>query len=129
MNPPGEFGAIYLALEPETAERELRRRASSVGVPVEDLLPRILLAVEVRLSRVLDLTEPDIRKEWGLNEQDLASPAYEACQEVARVARKSGYEAIRFPSATGSGTNLAVFLDRLHPGSRVHPIGRQALEL
>jgi hypothetical protein len=34
---------------------------------------------------------------------------------VAREARTAGYSAIRFPSATGVGDNLAIFLDRLGP--------------
>jgi hypothetical protein len=36
-----------------------------------------------------------------------------------------GYEAIRFPSATGAGENLAIFLDRLAPGSYIRIIREQ----
>ncbi|MEX1257110.1 MAG: RES family NAD+ phosphorylase [Gemmatimonadota bacterium] len=129
MNPQGEFGALYLALEIETAVRELLRKAELAGIPVEDLVPRVVMTVEIRLSRLLDLTDAEVRTEWGLSEDDLASPDHEACHQVARAARRSGYEAILFPSATGTGTNLTVFLDRLHPGSRVHAVGHQILEL
>jgi hypothetical protein len=41
----GEFGAVYLALKPETALRELARRASRAGIQVRKLLPRDLLTV------------------------------------------------------------------------------------
>jgi RES domain-containing protein len=46
----GEFGAVYLALEPETALRELARRASRAGIQVRQLMPRDLLTVELRLA-------------------------------------------------------------------------------
>ncbi len=36
-----------------------------------------------------------------------------------------GYEAIRFPSATGAGENLAIFLDRLAAGSYIRIIREQ----
>lgn len=127
MNPQGEFGALYLTLDRDTAEAELRRKADRAGIPLDDLLPRILLTVDVELNRILDLTSPTIRTEWGIDDDDLASPAYDACQEVGRAARRAGYEAVRFPSATGSGINLAVFLDRLHPGSRVDVVESEPL--
>lgn len=71
FNAHGEFGVLYVSLDPDTTRAELRRRAGT------------------------------------------------ARQEVGRAARRDGYEAIRYPSAAGAGENLAVFLDRLHPGSEV----------
>lgn len=113
----GEFGALYLALEPETALKELARRASRAGIPVPQLMPRDLLTVELRLANVLDLTDPVVRAEWGLDANAVTSDDMTACQEVAAAARRAGYEAIRYTSATGEGENLALFYDRLHPGS------------
>lgn len=127
INPQGEFGALYLSLARDTVKRELRRKADRAGIPLGDLLPRILLTVDVELNRVLDLTRPAIRTEWGMDESDLASHEHDACQQVARAARRAGYEAIRFPSATGSGVNLAIFLDRLHPGSRIDVVDSEPL--
>ena len=46
-NPPGELGALYLALELETAVQELRRKAELAGIPVEDLVPRVVMTVEI----------------------------------------------------------------------------------
>ena len=114
---PGEFGAGYLALDPDTALRELAQRAARTAVPVESLLPRDLLTVHLRLTSVLDLTEAAVRAEWGLDAAALQSDDYTACQEVAAAARRAGYEGIRYPSATGQGENVALFFDRLHPGS------------
>lgn len=122
FNPAGEFGAIYVSLDPETPFRELRRQAGKAGLETLDLLPRTLFAAEVRLHRVLDLTCADGRANAGLTTQSLTSDDWSACQEVARRSRQMGYEAIRFPSATGAGENLAIFLDRLGPGSYIRII-------
>jgi RES domain-containing protein len=114
FNPTGEFGALYVSLDPETPFRELRRQAVKAGLDVLDFLPRTLFAADARLQRVLDLACADVPL--------LGSDDWTACQGVARRARLAGYEAIRFPSATGAGENLAIFLDRLAPGSYVRII-------
>ena len=88
----GEFGAVYLALEPETALRELARRASRAGMQVRKLLPRDLLTVELRLAKVLDLTDAAVRAEWGLHDDVVTDEDFTACQEVAAAARRAGYE-------------------------------------
>jgi RES domain-containing protein len=113
----GEFGALYLALEAETALRELARRANRAGIQVRHLMPRDLLTVELRLAEVLDLNDEGVRAEWGLDVTAVTSNDFTACQEVAAAARRAGYEAIKYPSATGEGQNLALFHDRIHPGS------------
>lgn len=122
FNPTGEFGAIYVSLDPETPFRELRRQAVKAGLDVLDLLPRTLFAAETRLQRVLDLACADVPPRFRISARALTSDDWSACQEVARRSRHAGYEAIRFPSPTGSGENLAIFLDRLAPGSYLHII-------
>lgn len=120
FNPSSEFGAIYLSLEAETALAELERRAKRSGVEVDQLFPRVLLILEFGLQNVLDLTDPEIRDWWGLTPGDLVSDDHRPCQEVGRAARRAGYEAVLFPSAASQeGRNLAVFVDRLQPGSNL----------
>ncbi len=97
--------------------RELARRAYRVGIPISYLMPRDLVTVELRLANVLDLTDTNIQTEWGVSAASLALDDFTACQEVAAAARRSGYEAIIYPSATGVGENIALFYDHLHPGS------------
>lgn len=137
--PGGRFGVLYLALAPETATAELRRRAAQLGVPVAALAPRAMLTFAVRLRHVLDLTDPAVQDAWGLTPDDLAGDDYARCQEAAVAARADGYEAIRYPSAAvareGSGgagrgaDNLAVFADALHPGSDVRVVRSDLLPL
>jgi hypothetical protein len=119
---------VYLALERKTALRELARRAERAGIPVRQLMPRDILTVELRLAKVLDLTNGDVRAEWGLDAGAVTSNDLTACQEVAAAARRAGYEAIRYASATGEGENLALFYDRIHPGSSAVVAERSELE-
>ncbi len=138
--PGGRFGVLYVALAPETATAELRRRAEQLGVPVAALAPRAMLTLAVRLRRVLDLTDRAVRDAWGLTTEDLGGDAYARCQEAAVAARADGYEAIRYPSAAvarggagepevGGADNLAVFADALHPGSDVRVVRSELLPL
>lgn len=123
FNPAGEFGALYFSLERDTAIAELKRRAERTGIDPGELLPRVLLVVQAELQSVLDLRDPDVRTGWGLSDVDLVSDDYRPCQDVARAARRAGYEAIQFPSAADQhGRNLAVFSDRLRPGSSLDVI-------
>jgi RES domain-containing protein len=129
--PGGRFGVLYVALAPATAIAELRRRAEQLGVPTSALAPRAMLTLAVRLRRVLDLGDADVRAEWGLDEAALAADDHTRCQEVALAARADGYEAIRYPSAAleAAGDNLAIFADRLHPGSDVRVVRSEPLPL
>lgn len=121
----GEFGAVYAAADRETALAELDHRARLAGLSREELLPRLLLTLDLTVRRVLDLTDEEVRTAWGIAADELRSSDYPRCQEIARAARDDGYEAIRFPSARGVGDNYAVFLDRLAPGSHLREADRE----
>lgn len=119
---PGRFnttdvGAVYVSREPDTAVEELRRRAARDGVSLADMHPRSIFVVELLLHEVVDLTARGQLDAWGLTAQDLVSSDLQRCQEVAGVAARLGAEAIRWPSATGAGQSIAVFIDQLRPGS------------
>ena len=129
FNPAGEFGALYVSLDPDTPFRELRRQAARAGLDVLSFLPRTLFAAEARLQCVADLACPRGPAAWGLSAAALRSHDWTACQDVARRARAAGHEAIRFPSATGAGENLAIFLDRLAPGSYIRILREEELRL
>jgi len=129
FNPPRQFGVLYVALNERTALAELERQAHRSGIPISRLAPRLMLHLDVSLARVLDLTDPAVRDTWGISLADLASDDYTRCQTVARQARRDGYEAVRYPSATGDGENLAIFMDRMDAGSFVRIVQRQILPL
>ena len=129
FNPLGH-GAVYVALERATAVAELKRRAEKLGRQLKSFAPRALLTLDVALRHVLDLTHATVRAEWDITLDDLRTEFdYVRCHEVAEVARRDGYEAIRFPSATGEGVNLAVLCDQLHTGSYVVVRASEELDL
>lgn len=111
FNPPGEFGALYLALDADTARRE-----SDV--------PEVILEIDGRLSRVFDLTRPDAQRHCGLTADELCAGDHGPCRRAGRALREEGYEAIRYPSAAGDGINLAVFWDRRQAESSLRLAGR-----
>jgi RES domain-containing protein len=118
FNPVGEFGAIYVSLDPHTPFRELYRayvRTAGTLHPEDIAAQRVLLTVDVLLHRVVNLSDADECVKWGITSGDLAD-SWVPCQQLARAIHHS-HEAIRYPSATGQGENLAVFYDQLREGS------------
>lgn len=91
-------------------------------------MPRVLLTVELRLNLVVDLTGAIARGWRGLDLTTVVSDTFAPCQEFASLVRQIGYEAIRYPSATGEGENLAVFYDRLQAASSAVVINRKTID-
>ncbi len=110
FNPPGEFGAIYLALDERTARQESDA-------------PEVILELDVTLSHICDLTRPDERARCGLTPEELCAGHHGPCQRAGRALREAGYEGVRYPSAAGDGVNLAVFRDRLREGASLRLAG------
>ncbi|MGH9896118.1 MAG: RES family NAD+ phosphorylase [bacterium] len=124
-NPPESFPVLYLALSDETAAAEFYRRAEGENRAPEDLLPRRLQRYELKLEAVLDLTDPEVRDHIGVSEEDIRSEDRRPCQAIGDAAHYVGFEAIRAPSATGTGEVLAVFFDRLKAESDVEPVDHE----
>lgn len=87
------------------------------GVSLADMYPRSIFMIELLLHEVVALTALGQMHAWGLTAQDLVGDSLQRCQEVVGVAARLGAEAIRWPSATGAGQSIAVFIDQLRPGS------------
>jgi RES domain-containing protein len=121
-NPPNSFAVLYLALDRETAIREFHRLASKQGLAASSFLPRDLYTYEVRLQHVLDLRMEAHAAALGLVEDWLADDDPSKCQLVGEAAHHIGLEALLAPSAAGQGEVLAVFLDRILPGSIVRDV-------
>ena len=78
--------------------------------------PRVLVAGDVQIGGVLDLTNPAALKALGVTREQIVRSshgvdgAYDQTQRIARWARKQGYNAILAPSAQNrSGANLITF--------------------
>jgi RES domain-containing protein len=102
---------VYTALDVATVDLELDRAARRAGMTRTMMRPRRLATIRVRLSRVLDLTNADVRSALDVSEADLAGEDQAVPQAIGETAHHLGYEAILAPSAGGSGYALAIFLD------------------
>jgi RES domain-containing protein len=126
FNPAGEFGALYVSLDTDTPIAELCRQVVRGGFPLATLFPRVMLRFDVNVSQVYDLTHRPTMQAAGLDLHDIIpgpgsadDAGHSVCQRVARDVYDRGFEAIRYPSATGAGENLAIFMKRLRPDSYV----------
>lgn len=124
-NPPDSFATLYLALDRDTTVREFARLAARQGRAPEDFLPRRMYRYELMLGAVLDLRDAAARASLELADADLLAADAARCREVGEAAHYLGLEAILAPSATGSGTVLAVFFERLAPESQVRDVGHE----
>jgi RES domain-containing protein len=127
-----EFGAVYVSREPGTACQELRRRLARAGEDLERVHPRSIFVLDVHLHVVADIRTAKSLELWGLTADDVKGDEMERCQEMAAVATRLGYEAVRWNAATGAGESLALYIDQLIPDSQVriaaeHPLTREML--
>jgi hypothetical protein len=44
---------------------------------------RLLLTLDLTVRRILDLTDEEVRKAWGITTDDLEGNDYARCQEIA----------------------------------------------
>ena len=128
-NPIREFGTLYLSLDPHTSLEEVSQAQSLSAIRIAPRFPRVDLSVKVRLSKILNLTNPAIQHALGITETDLKGTDWYNIQESGRVAltqligrfaRDAGFEALLVPSAKFPGKNLDIFYpDKLLPTSKV----------
>jgi len=113
FNPPNSFPVLYLCETRPCVVAELERQGSRHVVGVEGLLPRVLYRYDFALNRVLDLSDPDVRKHIGISIEVLTGDDLSLCRELGTQAHDSGDQAIRTPSATGVDNVLVVFPESL----------------
>lgn len=128
-NPPGEFAAVYGALDPETAMAQALAVQRHYGLPVHRAFPRVFLAIECRLKRVVDVTDAKVERALGVKLSGLVESDWRAAndegtqslsQALGHAAFAAGWEGMILPSARAAGGRIAVmFPDRLGGGSRL----------
>ena len=139
---PGSTMTDYQA-EPETSEgafvetvtfrAEVSSRDGATALELfrgaSEALPRVLVALEVRLVETGDLTSGTARKRLRVSRRRMRAEPWRRSQEggrealtqaIGRAAFEAGFEALIVPSAADpAGANLVVFPGRLSPGSRL----------
>lgn len=111
----GYFGALYTSITADTARREAERYFT---VPPKSGF--VEASIELRLTRVVDLTKTALLRRVGIVRQRLTSSSYSVPQEIGLRAWENGIEGLLVPSAADRGKrNLTVFLDNQRPVWRV----------
>jgi len=132
-NPVG-VGVIYASLTPETAMAETLAHNRYYQIPVEDAMPRMFVAMEANLQRVLDLSKGDVRSRLKVSLERILKVDWRREAREGRVpvtwmighaAFVVGLEGLVVPSsADPEGQNLLVFPENLKEGSKIcllHP--------
>ncbi len=121
----GAFRAVYLASNHDLAHWEYFHTLRNRQTDANDLLPLTLLAVDVTLMRVLDLTRPDVCHAIGTTPSLLATYDWGAASgeplthQIGRLAQAAGLDALLFPSAAVAtspavdGFNIVAFPDNI----------------
>lgn len=123
-NPPDVFGALYLALDEETAVAELERAAAAQALPVAAMLPRTIHRVRIVAPNILDLRASEALAAVNLDAQILQARSQEPCRAVGQAAHYLERQGVLAPSATGRGTVLALFPDRMPTDSVLEPVAQ-----
>ncbi len=118
-NAPGSFRAVYGSTSDLVAVAESRATAEYAGIPHVFRTPRLLVAIEFDLARVLDLTVPKNQVALGISSEELdqedwrkiqAEGDESLTQAIGRAAFESGANALLVPSAkVPNGINVAYF--------------------
>ena len=126
-NPPGAFHTVYASLDVETAVAEALQHFRYYGFPVSRAMPRVIVAIEATLERVLDLRDGNVRRVLVVSEKRILSEPWREeqregrealTQALGRLAFDLDIQALLVPSAARKGgSNLIVFPANLDPPS------------
>ena len=65
--------------------------------------------MDIKLSSVLDITDPDTLARVGLQLQSLADADWSQCQSVGGATEWLGHDGLLIPSARSNGKNLVIY--------------------
>lgn len=125
-NPPSSFVTVYAAFSDATALAEAKAHFLYYGLDPADGLPRTLVAVDVKLARVLDLTDGTVRKTLGVSATRMRGDdwrklnrggAESLTQAIGRAGYESGLEGLIVPACDG-GRNVVWFPGNLRGTSK-----------
>jgi RES domain-containing protein len=128
-NAIGSIRAVYGSTTDTVAVDESRANAEYAGIRTAVRTPRLVVAISFSLSKVLDLTLPEVRRLLGVTLETLRQEDWRKVQDqgfesltqaLGRAAAGSGVEAMLVPSARiRKGVNVVYFPQNLQLGSRV----------
>ncbi len=128
----GKVLVVYTSTDLKTAEWEYTNTARSRGFDSAHLLPYTAISANVKLSKVLNLSNSAVRKMLKVTLKELRGAPWDSSatetltQVIGRLAYEAGFEAILAPSG-GGGQNLNVFRQNLLTGSLLQIINADEL--
>jgi RES domain-containing protein len=126
-NAPSSFATAYASFSDLTALAESKANHVYYGLDPADVLPRTLVAVDIRLGKVLDLTDGKVRKALGISSERMRMDDWRSfnrkgmealTQAIGRAAYEVGLEGLVVPACDG-GKNLVMFPGNLQRASNV----------
>ena len=120
-NAPGSVCAAYASTKPEVALAEALAHFRYNGFQDEDAMPRVTVALEFRLHKVLNLTNSKVRRQLKLDLREIMAEDWRKLQDarkesqsqcLGRAVAAAGFEGMLVPSAAVTkGINLVYFPD------------------
>ncbi len=133
-NPPDVSEVVYASSAPETATAESLEHYRYYHIPVWEGLPKVMIAIRVELSLVMNLTDAAIAADFPEVMATLMAEDWRqvmrdgdeaTSQAVGRAAFESGLQGLLVPSKpVPAGANLLVFPRNLNADSKlavIHP--------
>jgi RES domain-containing protein len=137
-NPRASFNTVYASLDVETAVAEALQHFLYYAFPISKAMPRVIVALEAKLGRALDLRDGDTRRVLGVSERRMLDEPWRQeqkkgrealTQAIGRLAFEADIQGLLVPSAARKGGgNLILFPANLDPPkSWLRVINRGAL--
>lgn len=122
-NPPRSFPTVYSSLDPHTALDEVLAHFHYYGIPIASAMPRVMVSIQVRLRRVLNVTAGPTRSTLRVSKRRMLTEPWRdeqqagreaLTQALGRLGHDLGWEGFLVPSAARrGGVNLIVFPEKL----------------
>lgn len=127
-NPIG-IAAVYGAATPELAMAETLAMSRYYGLPIHQAMPRIFVAIDVRVSSIIDLTDGSLRQRLKVSESRMLKADWRKetslglvplTHLIGKAVFDAGFEGLLVHSSTGvDGKNLVIFPENLRANSHL----------
>ena len=111
-NPHG-IEALYMSLSKEGAAAEIDHLVNMQPLPIQKR--RLTYPAEVRLRRLVDLSEVEALERAGVTIEEVRANGVRECQMIGGGVAWLGFGGLLIPSARSSSTNLVIYLNSAHP--------------
>jgi RES domain-containing protein len=128
-NAPGTFRAVYASTALEVATAESLAYYRYYGFRDEDAMPRTMQAIDIKLHKVFDLTNPVIQRKLRIPWKQMQAEDWRKLQDAGKESLSQalgraifdvGMEGLVAPSAqVPSGINIVFFPEHQDPRSAV----------